>query len=307
MGLGNLGFPMRRHYQATYPIVKTIVKKDMAAHRSMSWKIAYGDLMTAMMAFFLLLWLYSSLPHKKKTEIAHYFTPTAGVVGASGIGTDGGKDANMAEGAGLAYNKNDGITRNQLQQGPLPEAPKDTVIKDDAAEASSIGVASTASNEEIITFDRAFMALQNQFQQLVQRTENNLFKNNLIINNVQQDIHVSLVNTAQNPMFDDEAGELSTAGIQAMDAIASIAVRTQSKLIVTGYTTTPAFATNNEERWEQAVRHANLVVRFMMDRKLAGHCIERVTGKSETLPMGSEREPEDRVIITLMRDACGKE
>lgn len=271
----------------------------------MSWKIAYGDLMTAMMAFFLLLWLYSALSNKQKTEIAYYFTPTKGIMGQSGIGSQGGKDANELEGAGLAFNKADGITRNQLQQGPLPQAPQDSTLKDDSADASSLGAGGTGAGEKPITYERAFMALEDQFKQLIERTENNLFNNNLIIDNSQQDVHISLVNTIQNPLFDDASDELSDAGIQAMDAITGIAIRTQRKLLITGYTTTPAFANNNDERWEQAVKHANMVVRFMMGRHLESDCIEKVTGKSDILPMGSGRQPEDRVIITLSRETCG--
>lgn len=295
---------MRKSYQPVYPIVKTIVKKDNAPHRSTSWKIAYGDLMTAMMAFFLLLWLYSNLTNKQKTEIAYYFTPTEGVLGESGAGLQGGKDSSATEGKGQAYNQSGGITKNQLQQGPLPKAPDNSRPKNDNADLSSLQITGAGSAGQPIAFDRAFMAMQDQVKQLISRTENSLFNNNIVIDNAQQDIHVSLVNTMQNPMFDDNAGELSTAGIQAMDAITRIAMRTQRKLVITGYTTTPAFVTNNVEQWDMAVKHANLVVRFMMGRQLESKCIQRVTGKSDILPMGSTRLPEDRVIITLMRDAC---
>jgi len=294
---------IRRHYPVTCPIVKTIVRKDSIHHRSMSWKIAYGDLMTAMMAFFLLLWLYSNLTNKQKTEIAYYFTPTQGLVGQSGVGLKGGKDSTQAAGTANAYNESSGIARQQLQQGELPEAPQNAPAQNDAADAAS-QEAKAFSSENPIAFERAFMELQDQVKQLVSRTDNSLFNNNVLIDNSQQDLHISLLNTLQNPMFDDSRDELSTSGIQAMDVIAKIAQRTQRKMIITGYTTTPAFATSNHEEWEAAVKHANLVVRFMLGRHMESHCIERVTGKSETLPMGSERQPEDRVIITLLRDAC---
>ena len=53
-------------------IIKKIKKISAGAHGG-SWKVAYADLVTAMMAFFLLMWLLSNAPQEKKEEIANYF------------------------------------------------------------------------------------------------------------------------------------------------------------------------------------------------------------------------------------------
>ena len=61
------------------PIVIKKIKKGGEAHHGGAWKVAYADFVTAMMAFFLLLWLLSSVPEEKLKGIADYFTPTVNV------------------------------------------------------------------------------------------------------------------------------------------------------------------------------------------------------------------------------------
>lgn len=57
-------------------IVKKIVQESHAAHHGGAWKIAYADFITAMMAFFLLLWLVGATDEQKKRGLADYFSPT---------------------------------------------------------------------------------------------------------------------------------------------------------------------------------------------------------------------------------------
>ena len=75
-------------------IIKKI-KKNKAGHHGGAWKIAYADFVTAMMAFFLLLWLISSLSDKELASIAQYFTPTTGLFGQMGIGFRGGQQLDI--------------------------------------------------------------------------------------------------------------------------------------------------------------------------------------------------------------------
>lgn len=54
-------------------IIKKVVKKSHGAHHGGSWKVAYADFVTAMMAFFLLLWLLSMVSAEKRAVLSHYF------------------------------------------------------------------------------------------------------------------------------------------------------------------------------------------------------------------------------------------
>src|ERR1700744_4347964 len=58
------------------PIIVKKIKKVAGGHHGGAWKVAYADFVTAMMAFFLLLWLLRVTTNTQKQKIAEYFAPT---------------------------------------------------------------------------------------------------------------------------------------------------------------------------------------------------------------------------------------
>ena len=82
----------------TRPIIIKRVKKIAAGHHGGAWKVAYADFVTAMMAFFLLMWLINTSSPEQKRGIADYFAPasvsastsgTGGILGGTALGVDG--------------------------------------------------------------------------------------------------------------------------------------------------------------------------------------------------------------------------
>src|ERR1700730_19273854 len=79
-------------------IIKKVKKSKGAAHHGGAWKVAYADFVTAMMSFFLLLWLLNVTTDIQRRGIADYFAPASisksesgagGVFGGESITTDG--------------------------------------------------------------------------------------------------------------------------------------------------------------------------------------------------------------------------
>ena len=71
-------------------IIKKIIGGHGGGHHGGAWKVAYADFVTAMMAFFLLLWLLNSIPQDSLKDVAQYFSPTVGIRDSKGIGLKGG-------------------------------------------------------------------------------------------------------------------------------------------------------------------------------------------------------------------------
>src|SRR6195952_3050498 len=67
-------------------IVKKVIAAAHGAHHGGAWKIAYADFVTAMMAFFLMLWLISMTSDEQKKGLADYFAPTSVSTSTSGAG-----------------------------------------------------------------------------------------------------------------------------------------------------------------------------------------------------------------------------
>ena len=87
----------------TQPIVIKKIKKGGHGHHGGAWKIAYADFVTAMMAFFLLMWLLGSTTKEQKQAISDYFNNPSPIAGPGGSSTSmikvgGGKDITYSEG-----------------------------------------------------------------------------------------------------------------------------------------------------------------------------------------------------------------
>ena len=72
------------------PIIVKRIKKTGEGHHGGAWKIAYADFVTAMMAFFLLLWLLNAVTEEQKKGIAQYFRPTLAVQNTAATVTEMG-------------------------------------------------------------------------------------------------------------------------------------------------------------------------------------------------------------------------
>ncbi len=78
---------MAAHNADTRPIIIVRkIKRGGAAHHGGAWKVAYADFVTAMMAFFMLLWLISNPDKSRLKGLAEYFTPSSGGGGAGSAG-----------------------------------------------------------------------------------------------------------------------------------------------------------------------------------------------------------------------------
>src|SRR3954463_10116224 len=87
-------------------IIKRIKKSGGAGHHGGAWKVAYADFVTAMMAFFLLMWLINTTSPEQKRGIADYFAPASvsettsgsgGILNGTALGDDGAKGSGSAE------------------------------------------------------------------------------------------------------------------------------------------------------------------------------------------------------------------
>src|SRR5690349_731084 len=83
-------------------LIKKVKKVTGHAHHGGAWKVAYADFVTAMMAFFLLMWLINTTSPEQKKGIADYFAPASisestsgsgGILGGTALGEDGAQGA----------------------------------------------------------------------------------------------------------------------------------------------------------------------------------------------------------------------
>src|SRR3569833_906718 len=137
------------------PIVIKKVKKVVGGgHHGGTWKVAYADFVTAMMAFFLLMWLINTTSPKQKRGIADYFAPASvsestsgsgGILGGTALGAGGSKHAGSSSIiqalAPDSKNPNDGKNKDASKanaENASPEAlRKELEKREEAAFASA--------------------------------------------------------------------------------------------------------------------------------------------------------------------------
>lgn len=110
-------------------IIKKVKKVSGGGHHGGAWKVAYADFVTAMMAFFLLLWLVNQVPSEKLSGLADYFTPTAGLkgkVGDTGRGGQGRSEDGILKDGGSAPSIVYGAPDNFGDIAKAAETNKDT-------------------------------------------------------------------------------------------------------------------------------------------------------------------------------------
>ena len=104
------------------PIIIKRINAGHHSHHGGAWKVAYADFVTAMMAFFLLMWLLSSVPSEQLNGIADYFESTIGIGSRSGIGFKGGLDAKTQ--GSHALEKDRGEKHANKRAGDIVSSPQ---------------------------------------------------------------------------------------------------------------------------------------------------------------------------------------
>jgi len=125
------------------PIIIKKINKGGHGHHGGAWKIAYADFVTAMMAFFLLLWLLNSVTQEQLEGISNYFAPVSASTSTSGSGDILGGKTITEEGASESSTSRDSVSVDL----PPPKAGKGS--QDNESDAESDSDSGSASEEAL--------------------------------------------------------------------------------------------------------------------------------------------------------------
>ena len=272
-------------------IIKRIKKSGHAVHGG-AWKIAYADFVTAMMAFFLLMWLLGSTAKGELQGIAAYFSSPLKVAMTGGDGA--GNSSSVIPGGGNDLTKVHGQVRRSDS-----ETEKERRMSIDTARA------------ERARQDAArIKALQSKIDAMI--TENprlNEYKSQIRIDVTPDGLQIQIVDNQNRPMFDSGSATVKPYMRDILRGIGSSLIEVENRISLAGHT--DAVPYSNSERgysnWELSADRANasrreLVAAGMPDAKLA-----RVVGlaASDLLEPDNPKAPANRriTITVLTREA----
>lgn len=267
------------------PIIKKVKKIQGGGHHGGAWKVAYADFVTAMMAFFLLLWLLSVSSEQTLRGVSEYFTPTEAISDKAGLGFDGGTDANIEEGVGA---------KNAASSSLIYGSPTKGHRVDAAREASSMTE---------IERDH-FLSIMNSIQN---DTEMKQFADNIHLDITNEGLRIQIMDSDNRPMFKPNTAELQSYMEKILKVIGNM-IKTQPNYIsISGHTASiknPAIAAGIDF-WEVSSDRANEVRKYLSNNILSGNQIIKIIGRSDREPF----DPKDpfgikniRVAITLLND-----
>jgi chemotaxis protein MotB len=286
-------------------IIKKI-KKGGHGHHGGAWKVAYADFVTAMMAFFLLMWLLNATEAENLAGLADYFAPTIGVQGEMGIGFRGGKGA-LSKGIGADKNTNRGIVFGGMPAGPIMKVTEEIEIATEEADSEKIkiiagGTADVDESADAASFSEVAEAVENYVSEVVEETD---IEQTMSVTVTPEGLEIQISDSQNASMFEEGTSRFEPRIMKALVMLTDILRHMPNYVAITGHTNSiPVLGRVNYGNWELSADRANATRRFLVSSGLQSEQIARVTGKSDNSPF-NPRQPEaavnNRITIVLLR------
>ncbi|MFZ5547879.1 MAG: flagellar motor protein MotB [Pseudomonadota bacterium] len=271
-------------------IVKKIKKGGHGAHGG-AWKIAYADFVTAMMAFFLLMWLLGSTTEGDKKGIADYFASPLKVALAGGAGS--GDASHVVKGGGEDLTRSNG----QIKRGDV-DAPKKT-----------INLAALKAEQRRAEIARLQEIKQTIEQKIAASERLKAMAGQLRLDMTRDGLRIQIVDEQNRPMFASGSSAVQPYMRELLQAIGAILTEVPNLLTLEGHTDATPFSGGERgySNWELSADRANASRRELMAGGLAENRVLRVQGLAFSQPFDRQdpQSPANRriSIIVMNRDA----
>ncbi|MEY4706657.1 MAG: hypothetical protein RJB58_380 [Pseudomonadota bacterium] len=281
-------------------VIKRIKKGGHGGHHGGAWKVAYADFVTAMMAFFLLIWLINTTTPEQKRGIADYFAPQSiaqTVSGSGGVlgGKVMGEDSAHAGGA------------QSVMQKQSPPSPFDTkkALADGATEGGANGEAvdnANARSKQDGEFAHAAEAIRQSMQDNPDLAN---LSHQVILENTPQGLRIQLVDQDGRPMFQQGSTQPMPYTRKLLAAVGGIVSQLPNRVSISGHTGgNDVNATGSD--WELSASRANQARALLQTGGLGSDRIYEVAGKAGSeplLPENPNASANRRLSILLLRES----
>ncbi|MDG1582567.1 flagellar motor protein MotB [Pseudomonas sp. GOM6] len=250
------------------PILVKRVKKVAGGHHGGAWKIAFADFATAMMAFFLVMWLMSSATPEQKKAISGYFQDPIGFTeSASPYVIDLGGTPTPAPDRTLNPEMKD-----------APDAAESAVDAESDQEAS-VNKEQAESLAEQIERERLELLLQELQTKVDENPQLQKFKDQILFEITQDGLRIQIMDAENRPMFDIGSARLQPYFEDILLILAETIKEVPNKISVSGHTDAKPFAGTGEfGNWELSANRANAARRTLVAGGYPDDNVARVVG-----------------------------
>jgi chemotaxis protein MotB len=250
------------------PIIIKKIKKAHHGHHGGAWKIAYADFVTAMMAFFLLMWLLGSTSKGDLQGISDYFNSPLMIAMAGGSGS--GDSSSLLKGGGTDLTRQNG----QVKRGE--NVPENKRLNLQAAKA------------EMERHDRQVLgALKAKVEaSLETNARMAAFRKQIRLDITSEGLRIQIVDEQNRPMFDLGSSRLKDYTRELLREIGQVLNEVDYKISLAGHTDAKPFAGGDRgySNWELSADRANASRRELIAAGMSEDKIVRVIGLASSVP-----------------------
>ncbi len=286
-------------------IIKKIKRGGHHGHHGGAWKVAYADFVTAMMAFFLLMWLINTTSPEQRRGIAEFFAPASVSRVSSGAG-------GLLEGTSFAE---EGVRHGHSAPITPTSEPQYTANADDRnlAEDQTAPGGEPSPNEgalhrarslrEAAEFSRAEIAIRQAMQDMPDVAE---LSRNVIVEQTPEGLRIQIVDQEGRSMFNPGAAELNDRARRLLVAISGVIAQLPNRITISGHTDGVQPGGRYASNFELSAARANEARRILAVQGIPSARIYEVAGRADSEPLFSDDPTlpgNRRIAITLLREA----
>jgi chemotaxis protein MotB len=254
LGCKARGAAMSRQGNEKRPIIKRKKVIQVKGHHGGAWKVAYADFVTAMMAFFLMLWLLGATTEEQRRGLADYFAPSTAVRNISG-----GGDSMFG---------NDDMRQRRVNPRPSAEPPT-------AAGASEENSGATDAFEQILDQLEGMGAESAAIAEALRH---------VIIRMTDEGVVVELFDLPGAPLFADERDAPMPVTELLVEVLTDVFGMVVNPLALEGHTRTYTVVQANDPRWSLSTARAERLRLMFEGAGFAPQRIARVAGHADRRP-----------------------
>ncbi|WP_295399174.1 flagellar motor protein MotB [uncultured Thiocystis sp.] len=244
-------------------IIKKVFKSG--GHHGGAWKIAFADFATAMMAFFMLLWLMGSTTKEQKAAISEYFNNPSAFEGVS-------TSPSQAQGEGT------GSTPSIIAfEGAVDMAPESS--PSEIMDQQRIEEMAAAQDQERLE------SLKELLEEALEQSETLIpYKEQLLIDIVSEGLRIQIVDKENRSMFDSGSAQLKSYTDDILKELGTMINQVPNRISITGHTDARPLARGDFSNWELSTERANTARRALVAGGMQAEKVGRVVGFADTVP-----------------------
>lgn len=263
------------------PIIIKRVKK-VSGHHGGAWKVAFADFATAMMAFFLVLWLTGGTSPEVRDAVQGYFQDPIGF-------TEGGSRSPI-----------------DLDGSPSMERANTAQVDVDQMQVDEETISEMADNVELRQMEQILADVKKQIEASETLRE---FRDQLLLDITEEGLRIQIVDRSNRPMFASGSAQLKYYSEDILFELAKPLSQVPNKITVTGHTdSTPYVGKAGYSNWELSADRANTARRALVAGSVGQKQVARVVGLADSVLFDQElpTAPVNRriAIIVLNKSAA---